>query len=372
MKAVNHIVLMIYYFLGLFLLSCGSVNLGDNEIVQLLQQEPDKEIDVLSCEKDWEQQFDFGTILKVDNHYIMYYRAISFNVVPHELYCYAISDDGINWERPNLGVFNYLGSYDNNIITDRVDGVSVDYVDSTFYMLVDRVYDDNNEMHHGLGLYKSKDGITFERDNMFNVPFFCDTQNQLMWDPSSKTFKFYLRSWYDSKKPFIKYSQFSQYRSVSLLETPTLKYSLIPDENARHFTDLKVPSINKELPVVMENTSNTLDYDIYGAYVNKYRDSLYIAYPINYYHTPSKKNGGKYDNDGYGTIGMWVSKDGRGFEEIKRDYITNGDKWIESCIGHIETDSTFIHYYIPFNNTHAERCVKNTIRARIHYKSKKK
>lgn len=356
----------------MMLSSCSYSLLKNSEIISLLQRDPDVEIDVLNCEEDWEQQFDYGTILKVDNKYVMYYRAISFNVVPHELYCYAESEDGIHWVRTKTGVFNYMGSYDNNIITDRVDGVSVDYVDGTFYMLVDRVYDEKNEIHRGLGLYKSNDGINFERDNDFNVPFFCDTQNQLMWDPTSKTFKLYLRSWYDSKKPLIKYSQFSQYRSVSLLETPTLKYGLIPDENARHFTDMKVPSINKELPVIMENTSVNLDYDIYGAYVNRYRDGLYIAYPINYYHTPSKKNGGKYDNDGYGTIGMWISKDGREFEEIKRDYITNGDKWIESCIGHVETDSTFIHYYIPFNNTHAERCVKNTIRARIHYKSKKK
>ncbi len=128
---------------------------------------------------------------------------------------------------------------------------------------------------------------------------------------------------------------------------------------------LKKPDIKTDV-LVCEKMGKT------NLIMRQYRDSLYIAYPINYYHTPSKKNGGKYDNDGYGTIGMWVSKDGREFEEIKRDYITNGDKWIESCIGHIETDSTFIHYYIPFNNTHAERCVKNTIRARIHYKSKKK
>ena len=69
---------------------------------------------------------------------------------------------------------------------------------------------------------------------------------------------------------------------------------------------------------------------------------------------------------------MWASEDGRNFKEIKRDYITNGENWIETCIGHVETDSTFIHYYIPFNNTHAARPIKkNTIRARIHYKTNK-
>ncbi len=342
----------------------------NEEIIGLLLKEPDYELDVLTCEKDWEEQFDYATVLKVGDIYLMYYRVISFTAVPHQLYCCAISIDGIHWGRPYTGVFNYGGSYENNIITDRVDGVSVEYVDGFFYMLADRVYDEKNKVHHGLSLFKSKDGIRFERYNDFDVPFFCDSQNEIMWDSTSKTFKLYLRSWYDSNNPKIEYNHYKQYRSVSLLEIPTLNYSLKPKKDARYFTDKEVPSINKELPVVFENRSISLDYDIYCAYVNKYRDNLYIAFPINYYHTPNKKKGGRFDNDGYGTIGMWVSNDGRSFEEIRRDYITNGNRWIESCIGYIETDSTFIHYYIPFNNTHAERPVKNTIRARVHYKKK--
>lgn len=99
-------------------------------------------------------------------------------------------------------------------------------------------------------------------------------------------------------------------------------------------------------------------------------DYHYIAYPINYYHTDDLKRGGKYDNDGYATIGFGVSKDGRQFEEIKRNYMTDGNNWMEFCIGHIETDDAFIHYYISFDGTHANQAEKNIIKARIHYKKK--
>ena len=30
--------------------------------------------------------------------------------------CYAVSNDGIHWTRPNLGLFEYEGSKDNNIV----------------------------------------------------------------------------------------------------------------------------------------------------------------------------------------------------------------------------------------------------------------
>lgn len=361
-----------WVFIFFIEVTCSCSDYLHNDVVNTLLSQPDEEKDVLICEKNWEDQFDYATILQVNGQYIMYYRSISFASVPHQLYCYAVSDDGIHWNRPNLGVFKFNGNRDNNIVTDRVDGVSVEYVDNMYYLLADRVYDDSNNVKRGLALFKSKDGIHFERDMDFDVPFFCDSQNELMWDSTSKTFKIYLRSWYDSINPLIEYNHFNAYRSVSLLESPSLKISMKPGKDARHFTNKTIPSINKELPVIFKNTSISLDYDIYCAYVNKYRKNLYIAYPINYYHTPNKKKGGKLDNDGYGTIGFWVSKDGRSFDEVKRDYITNGKKWIESCIGHIETKDMFIHYYILFNNTHQERPVKNTIRARIHYKKQKR
>lgn len=327
-------------------------------------------MDVLTCDKNWENQLDYATILKVDSMFIMYYRAINSLNKPRIAYCYAVSKDGLHWEKPNLGIFSYAGSKQNNIITDRVDGVSVEFSHGHFWMLADRLYDEQNQVVKGLVLFRSKDGIHFEIDNRLKIPFFCDSQNEIMWDETTRTFKLYLRSWYKSQVKTIEYHHSHQrYRSVSLLELSSLDY--VYPSFSKYVTsegEKKHPSLKNEYPIVMKNNSLRSDFDIYCAYVHKYRDNLYIAYPINYYHTDDKIRGGIRDNDGYGTIGFWTSKNGRTFKEVKRDYITNGRNWIEFCIGHVETKDMFIHYYIQFNNSHAGKKSKNTIRARIHYK----
>ena len=45
----------------------------------------------------------------------MYYRGHATNV------CYAESEDGINWNRPNLGLIDYQGSVQNNIIMPLIE-----------------------------------------------------------------------------------------------------------------------------------------------------------------------------------------------------------------------------------------------------------
>ncbi len=347
-------------------------SISNRGIVRLLRREPDAVVDVLKCDRPWELKFDYATVLKTGSCYVMYYRARNRGKYPQLTYCRAVSKDGIHWEKPNLNQVEYDGSKANNIISDKVDGVSVEYVNGVYWLLSDRTYVENTQKR-GLVMYRSEDGVHFERYECFKVPYFCDSQNCILWDSTSKTFKIYLRSWYKSENPRIKYHHHNFYRGVSLLEIPSLEYSLPLSERPLYLTGKsEPPSVNKELPMVIQNRSKSEDFDIYCGYVNKYRDNLYIAYPINYYHYNNKKHGGERDNDGYATIGFWTSKDGREFKEVKRDYMTDGYNWMEFCIGHIETDDAFIHYYITFNGTHAKQAGKNTIKARIHYKNRKK
>jgi len=51
--------------------------------------------------------------------YRMYYRGATWPGVgvPYQFYlCYAESDDGINWRRPELGLVEFDGSTRNNIL----------------------------------------------------------------------------------------------------------------------------------------------------------------------------------------------------------------------------------------------------------------
>ena len=63
----------------------------------------------------WDSQaICYGTVLHDEGRYRMWYTARS-GTTDCAVCCYAESDDGITWERPNLGLFEYHGSRDNNI-----------------------------------------------------------------------------------------------------------------------------------------------------------------------------------------------------------------------------------------------------------------
>ncbi len=61
----------------------------------------------------------FHTVFQDGDLYRMYYRGASYKMPGHEDHgttCYAESKDGIHWTRPNLGICEFNGSKDNNII----------------------------------------------------------------------------------------------------------------------------------------------------------------------------------------------------------------------------------------------------------------
>lgn len=343
--------------------------------VRLLLSEPDEDVEVLLPENPWEFRLDYASILKVGDYYVMYYRALHKKKKPYMVVCMAVSQDGIHWVRPELNAVDFMGDGGkNNIISDNWNGVGFEYKDGTFYLLADRfIAEDGETTDKTMHFYTSKDGVHFTEDKSVSIPFFCDSQNQIMWDPDINKFRFYLRSWYRSTDKQRKNLHSNRYyRTVSYYESPDLRFSLKQRTDPIHLAGKdQSPAISTELPVIIKN--KTLDeYDFYYGAVHKYLPNLYIAYPCYYYFFPDTKNGGEIDNDGYATIGFWISQDGKSFVELKKDYITNGQNWLESCIGHVETDDYLIHYYIPFNNTHTGKHQQNSIRARIHYKSRMK
>lgn len=85
---------------------------------------------VLELNMPWEGCGSWGpTIIKDGDKFRMWYRALGDwskdESVPEEeivyFTAYAESDDGRNWNRPNLGLIEFEGSRDNNIVFDRSD-----------------------------------------------------------------------------------------------------------------------------------------------------------------------------------------------------------------------------------------------------------
>ena len=96
---------------------------------------------VMVFDKPWEgDTSSYVTVFKDTDSYKMYYRGVSsppgntitslvradeHKVPAHPLYvCYAESQDGVIWTRPNLGIYEFNGSKDNNIVWSGVGTVS--------------------------------------------------------------------------------------------------------------------------------------------------------------------------------------------------------------------------------------------------------
>lgn len=88
---------------------------------------------ILRSEKPWEgDAFYIFVIFYHDGYYRMIYRGVDTRTDSETYYlCLALSKDGIQWERPVLGLFEFDGNKNNNIIADE-DGNAL-YVSYAFY-----------------------------------------------------------------------------------------------------------------------------------------------------------------------------------------------------------------------------------------------
>lgn len=105
--------------------------------------------------------------------------------------CYAVSDDGVYWERPDLGLVEFDGGTSNNII----DGIS----GSTFVPAVNPLGPPNEkfmavtELGGKLYVCVSPDGLRWTRKPNPVLPFSADTNNQIIYDPHLGKYVAFLR-----------------------------------------------------------------------------------------------------------------------------------------------------------------------------------
>ena len=153
---------------------------------------------VLSPETPWERYgIHVESVMAHDGLYKLWYGARGEDQVAR--LCYAISTDGIQWTRPSLGVVEYPGSKNNNIVFTNVGNVFLDPsapADRRFKMICGRgkytypsVYDGGARFRYdkdppagwhyaGIGGAYSPDGIhwTFtEKESI--LPWYTDTMN---------------------------------------------------------------------------------------------------------------------------------------------------------------------------------------------------
>ena len=122
--------------------------------------------------------------------------------------CYAESPDGIHWEKPILGLSEFDGSKENNIILGaefecNFDNFMVFRDDNPAcppeerYKGIASYQDKKNPGPNVLYSYFSTDGIHFRRGRMVTDKGMFDSLNVIFWDEGAKVYRGYIRGFHN-------------------------------------------------------------------------------------------------------------------------------------------------------------------------------
>lgn len=120
--------------------------------------------------------------------------------------CYAESDDGIHWVKPALGLYEYEGSKENNIILRSIDKPEAGGFFDNFFVFIDtnpkcppeKRYKATAYMnYYKLGGYTSPDGIHWTLDAIWDMEGKFDTLNVCWWDERIQKYVAYVRDFHN-------------------------------------------------------------------------------------------------------------------------------------------------------------------------------
>lgn len=184
--------------------------------VELQLHHPTPQEIVLSHDESWEGTGSgYHSVFNDGDLYRMYYKAWHIDVSGgtldtdrHPLYCcYAESDDGIHWRKPELGLNDFEGSTENNIaiVSERVGELNVDaghpavFIDDNPNATDDARYKAvlRSREPNGLIIYKSHDGLNWSP--LYDHPILrlkgaFDSQNLAFWDSELGRYRGYWRT----------------------------------------------------------------------------------------------------------------------------------------------------------------------------------
>ena len=163
----------------------------------------------LVCDQPWEGNTSaYYTLFRDEDRFRMYYRGAHFDEKTKksahpEFACYAESRDGLTWEKPELGLFEFNGSGQNNIVwtgpgthnfTPLIDGNPACGPDARYKALAGGSTMLNGKKKSCLNALKSADGIhwTLMSEAVITDGAF-DSQNLAFWDAVRGQYRAYWR-----------------------------------------------------------------------------------------------------------------------------------------------------------------------------------
>jgi hypothetical protein len=169
-----------------------------------------REVTDFRIDRPWEPQARFGPgvpdVLYVDDEgeqFRMAYTNAGMWSGKRDAICIATSKDGLHWIKPNLGIIEWDGSRENNIVlTEATQGTmfrdpNPNVPPGQRYKYI--AY----QMQRGIYVYVSPDGIHWRRNETIALPFDCGGGVETFWDDQRGLYATFIRhegKWTDLKR----------------------------------------------------------------------------------------------------------------------------------------------------------------------------
>ena len=319
---------------------------------------------ILHSDRPWDAfNLIYFSIAEDEGKYKMWYQAYDDDQwgegVPRM--CYALSDDGLNWEKPSLGLVDYQGSKDNNILFEnsKLAFVFIDdhgKPEERFKMKFS--LHEGTDAERGTRIDTSSDGLHWKKGSRNVSHIRWDTQKMAFWDPGCGRYVVYLKlnvpednepvyphvEPIESNPPVVAPKLMRKGRSLGRLE----------------MDDITQPWHEDQVQTVMTaDEMDPPDSDIYhhNAYLYPYAADAYFMFPFTYQHF--RENETTVKNDGLNDVQFCASRDGIHWMRYdRRSYITRGLPGEPDCGQAHSTPFTIrrgnylIHYYTGWPWTH--------------------
>ena len=220
--------------------------------------------------------------------------------------CYATSADGITWEKPHLGLVEFDGSKDNNIVHE---GYKLAYV----FLDPHGSDDERFKLIHwtgpGIAVATSADGLHWNEPSHQVSSLAADTQKMAWWEPRLNRYVVYLRVIVDEETG-------PQFPSVEPIESdpPVLAPKLMRPRRAVgriEVDDILAPWPEEEIRTVLaadEHDPPESDIYTHGLYRYPYAADAYFMFPMAYQHF--REDESLVGNDGLNDTHFCASRDG--------------------------------------------------------------
>ncbi|HUU23352.1 MAG TPA: hypothetical protein VM389_12530 [Phycisphaerae bacterium] len=160
-------------------------------------------------DKPWEGNTSaYVTVFRDGRKYRMYYRGWNHaggagdKATHPPVACYAESEDGVSWVRPALGLFEFEGARDNNIVwTGRGCHNFAPFLDANPDARPQEKYKALGGVHEegGIRLFGSADGTRWkalsDKPVITSKAFAFDSHNLAFWDTARSEYRVYFRTW---------------------------------------------------------------------------------------------------------------------------------------------------------------------------------